>query len=306
LRTTFIETLIDLAEKDERIFLLTPDMGYSVLEPFREKFPSRFLNTGIAEQNTIGVAAGLAKSGKIVYVYSIIPFVTMRCFEQVRLDLAYNNTQVRLVGIGAGMTYGPLGPTHHAYEDIAIMRAIPNMKIICPGDPIETKELVCQTYDMDGPLYIRLAKNGEPNIHKNSSDIKFGKAVELNNGNDLILVTTSNMLETGNIWVEEWKKEGVNVTLVSMHTIKPLDQKFIEKLISRKLPIITLEEHNVIGGLGSAVAEIIAESGCTIPFKRIGINDEFSHYVGNHTFQRKKFNLIKKPNLDTLFKKSIL
>ena len=305
MRTTFIDTLIDLAEKDERIFLLTPDMGYSVLEPFREKFPSRFLNTGIAEQNTIGVAAGLAKSGKIVYVYSIIPFVTMRCFEQVRLDLAYNNTQVRLVGIGAGMTYGTLGPTHHAYEDIAIMRAIPNMKVICPGDPIETKELICQTYDLDGPIYIRLAKNGEPNIHKNPSVIKFGKAAELIKGDDLILITTSNMLETGNIWVEEWKKEGVNVTLVSMHTIKPLDQKFIEKLIHRKLPIITLEEHSVIGGLGSAVAEIIAESGFTIPFRRMGINDKFSHYVGNHNFQRKKFNFNEKPNLTTLFKKSI-
>jgi transketolase len=304
LRTTFIDTLIDLAEKDERIFLLTPDMGYSVLEPFREKFPSRFLNTGIAEQNTIGVAAGLAKSGKIVYVYSIIPFVTMRCFEQVRLDLAYNNTQVRLVGIGAGMTYGFLGPTHHAYEDIAIMRAIPNMKVICPGDPIETKELVCQTYDMEGPIYIRLAKNGEPNIHKTNSIIEFGKAIEVIKGNDLILITTSNMLETGNIWAEEWKKEGVGVTLVSMHTIKPLDQKFIEALIDRKLPIITLEEHNVIGGLGSAVAEVIAESGFTIPFRRIGINDTFSHYVGNHNFQRKKFNLVEKPNLDTLFKKS--
>jgi len=305
LRTTFIDTLIDLAEKDERIFLLTPDMGYSVLEPFREKFPSRFLNTGIAEQNTIGVAAGLAKSGKIVYVYSIIPFVTMRCFEQVRLDLAYNNTQVRLVGIGAGMTYGTLGPTHHAYEDIAIMRAIPNMKVICPGDPIETKELICQTYDLDGPIYIRLGKNGEPNIHKNPSIIEFGKAAELIKGDDLILITTSNMLETGNIWVEEWKKDGVNVTLVSMHTIKPLDQKFIEKLIDRKLPIITLEEHNLIGGLGSAVAEIIAESGFTIPFRRIGINDKFSHSVGSHNFQRKKFNLNEKPDLDTLFKKSI-
>ena len=180
---------------------------------------------------------------------------------------------------------------------------------IGPGDPIETKELICQTYDLDGPIYIRLGKNGEPNIHKNPSIIEFGKAAEFIKGDDLILITTSNMLETGNIWVEEWKKDGVNVTLVSMHTIKPLDQKFIEKLIEklidRKLPIITLEEHNLIGGLGSAVAEIIAESGFTIPFRRIGINDKFSHYVGNHNFQRKKFNLNEKPDLDTLFKKSI-
>ena len=140
MRTTFVKTLIELARKDDRIFLLTPDMGYSVLESFRDEFPDRFLNTGIAEQNTIGVAAGLALTGKIVYVYSIIPFVTMRCYEQVRLDLAYNNTNVKLIGIGAGLTYGSLGPSHHAVEDIAIMRSIPNMTVLCPGDPIETKE----------------------------------------------------------------------------------------------------------------------------------------------------------------------
>jgi len=301
LRTTFINTLINLAEKDERIFLLTPDMGYSVLESFQEKFPDRFLNTGIAEQNTIGVAAGLAKSGKIVYVYSIIPFVTMRCYEQVRIDLAYNNTKVRLVGIGAGMTYGSLGATHHAYEDIAIMRAIPNMKIICPGDPIETKELVTQTYDLDGPLYIRLARNGEPNIHQTSSNITFGKAVELTQGNDLILITTSNMLETGKRWVDEWKKEGLTIQLVSMHTIKPLDREYIQKMINKNVPIITLEEHNIIGGLGSAVSEVIAESGKAVSFRRIGINDKFSHYVGGHNYQRMKFGLVEKPNLDSLF-----
>ena len=157
-----MKTLIELARKDDRIFLLTPDMGYSVLESFRDEFPDRFLNTGIAEQNTIGVAAGLALTGKIVYVYSIIPFVTMRCYEQVRLDLAYNNANVKLIGIGAGLTYGSLGASHHAIEDIAIMKAIPNMTVLCPGDPIETKELVHRSYETYGPMYIRLGKNGEP------------------------------------------------------------------------------------------------------------------------------------------------
>lgn len=301
MRTTFVNTVMELAEKDQRIFLLTPDMGYSVLEPFRDKFPDRFINTGITEQNTIGVAAGLAKSGKIVYVYSIIPFVTMRCFEQVRLDLAYNNTKVRLVGIGAGMTYGSLGPSHHAYEDVAIMRAIPNMKVVCPGDPVETRALINQTYDLDGPIYIRLGKNGEPKIHPDESKIKFGKAAEVLEGNDLILITTSNMLETGKIWADEWKIDGVHVSLVSMHTIKPLDVEFINQILEKEIPIITLEEHNVIGGLGSAVAEVIAESGRSVKFKRIGIPDSFSHFVGNHKFQKSKFNLLKKPNIDAFF-----
>lgn len=297
MRTTFVKTLLDLARKDERIFLLTPDMGYSVLEVFRDEFPDRFLNTGIAEQNTISVAAGLAASGKIVYVYSIIPFVTMRCFEQVRIDLAYNNTNVKLVGIGAGMTYGSLGPTHHSVEDIAIMRAIPNMTVLCPGDPIETEELIRRSYEIDGPVYIRLGKNGEPRIHPEGIRIEIGKAIHVTSGDDLILITTSNTLERGKKWVDEWASEGIDVNLVSMPTMKPFDTQSVIELISRNIPIITFEEHNIIGGLGSAVAEVIAESGKPVKFRRIGINDRFSHYVGGHELQKDKFGLLKKPTL---------
>ena len=178
MRTAFIETLTQLAKKDDTVFLITPDMGYSVLEKFRDEFPNQFLNSGIAEQNTISVAAGLASSGYTVFVYSIIPFVTMRCFEQVRLDLAYNNTNVKLVGIGAGLTYGSLGASHHAIEDIAIMRSIPNMTVLCPGDPIETRELVKRSYEKNGPVYIRLGKNGEANIHDANTRIEIGKSIE--------------------------------------------------------------------------------------------------------------------------------
>ena len=297
MRTTFVNTLKELARKDDRIFLLTPDMGYSVLETFRDEFPDRFLNTGIAEQNTIGVAAGLAVSGKIVYVYSIIPFVTMRCYEQVRIDLAYNNTNVKLVGIGAGLTYGSLGPTHHGVEDIAIMRAIPNMTVLCPGDPIETEELVKRSYENYGPMYIRLGKNGEPKIHPDGTKIEIGNAIHVTQGNDLALITTSNTLERGKRWVEEWKKENIHVNLISMPTIKPIDKSTILNLIEKNMPIITFEEHNIIGGLGSAVAEIIAESGKAVKFRRIGINDKFSHYVGGHKFQQENFNLLQKPDL---------
>lgn len=297
MRTTFVRTLIELARKDERIFLLTPDMGYSVLESFRDEFPDRFLNTGIAEQNTVGVAAGLAMSGKIVYVYSIIPFVTMRCFEQVRVDVAYQQTNVRLVGIGAGTTYGSLGATHHAIEDIAIMRALPNMTVLCPGDPIETEELVRRSYETEGPMYIRLGKNGEPKIHPDGTRIDIGKAIHVTKGSDLILITTSNTLQRGKEWVDEWQKEGVHVNLVSMSTMKPFDDITVKELIQRNIPIITFEEHSVIGGLGSAVSEVIAESGKAVNFKRIGIPDKYSHYVGGHAFQREKFGLIEKPSI---------
>jgi transketolase len=302
-RTTFVQTLIELARKDDRIFLLTPDMGFSVLEKFREEFPDRFLNCGIAEQNTISIAAGLAASGKIVFVYSIIPFVTMRCFEQVRLDLAYNNTNVKLIGIGAGLTYGSAGTSHHAIEDIAIMRSIPNMTVLCPGDPIETRELTKRSYERYGPTYIRLGKNGEAKIHPEDMKINIGDSIQIKNGRDMILLTTSNTLELAKTWIDEWEDEGIDVGLVSIPTLKPFNSKFIEELLKRNIPILSLEEHNIIGGLGSAVAEVIAESQKQVIFKRIGINDKFSHYVGNHKFQRDMMGLLQKPSLTFIHKK---
>ena len=297
LRTAFIDTLRELARIDDRIFLLTADMGYSVFETFRDEFPDRFLNTGIAEQNTIGVAAGLASRGKIVFVYSIIPFVTMRCFEQVRLDLAYNFMNVKLVGVGAGLTYGPLGSSHHALEDIAIMRSLPDMTVLCPGDPIEARELIKRSFEYEGPVYIRLGKNGEPKIHPDETRIEIGKSITVLEGNDLALITTSNMLETGKKWVEEWKQDGVNVSLISMPSLKPFDSSTVKNLIDKEIPIITLEEHSVIGGLGSIISQVIATTGKPVKFQQIGINDKFSHVVGGHEFQRKKFMLDKKPSL---------
>jgi len=293
MRDTFVNCLIEQAKTDERIFLVTPDVGFSVLERFVDKFPDRYLNVGIAEQNAVGIASGLALSGKLPYVYSMVPFVTMRCFEQIRTDVAYMNTNVRLVGIGAGLSYGPAGATHHAIEDIAIMRALPNMTVCCPGDPVEAKALIRQSFDYMGPIYFRLGKSGEPNIHSESATIEIGKAVQLTEGNDMALITTSNMLEQGKRWVDEWAREGTCVTLLSMPTIKPFDVEAIQRLIEKRIPISTLEEHNIIGGLGSAVAEVIAESGKAVKFKRIAIPDVYSHYVGSQSFLREKFGLSK-------------
>lgn len=288
MRTTFIRCLLAQARIDNRIFLITPDLGFSVLEPFAEEFPDRFLNVGIAEQNAVGVAAGLALSGKIVYVYSIIPFVTMRCFEQVRIDVAYMNTAVRLVGVGAGLSYGAAGATHHAIEDIAIMRALPNMTVCCPGDPIEVREIINNSFTYRGPMYIRLGKNGEAAVHPESLQLAVGQAIEVTKGNDLALITTSNMLQLGKTWVDEWQGQGKSATLISMPTVKPIDAQTILNLIEKKTPIITLEEHNIMGGLGSAVAEIIAESGRRVPFRRIGIRDVYCHSVGSQQFLRRQ------------------
>lgn len=297
MRNTFLDCLVEQAKIDDRIFLITPDVGFSVLEKFADQFPDRYLNVGIAEQNAVGVAAGLALSGKLPYVYSMIPFVSMRCFEQVRVDVAYLNTRVRLVGIGAGLSYGPAGATHHAIEDIAIMRALPNLTVCCPGDPVETRSLIKESFDHPGPIYFRLGKNGEPSIHHPGAEITIGKAVKLTEGDDLALITTSNMLETGKRWVDGWASEGKRVTLLSMPTIKPLDVEAVRELIEKGIPMATLEEHNVIGGLGSAVSEVIAESGRGVDFKRIGIPDVYSHYVGGHDFLREKYGLLERPVL---------
>lgn len=296
MRDTIVRCIIEQARLDENIYLVTSDMGYGVLDPFKEEFPSRYLNVGIAEQNSIGVAAGLALSGKRVYVYSIIPFVIMRCFEQVRVDVAYMNTNVKLIGVGAGLSYGAAGATHHAIEDIALMRSLPNMTVCCPGDPIEAKSLIKESFKFDGPMYFRLGNNNDTLIHREDIQVPIGKAIEIKSGTDLALITTSNMLAQAKDWTYQLEEKGKSVTLVSFPTIKPLDKDYIVKLISRKIPIITLEEHNIIGGLGTAIAEVIADYGQQVYFKRIAIPDQYSHYVGNQSYLREKFNILELPD----------
>lgn len=293
MRSTFIRELLSQAAVDDRVFLITPDMGFSVLEPFAARYPDRFLNAGIAEQNAAGIAAGLALSGKIVYVYSIIPFITMRCFEQVRVDIAYMNTNVRLIGVGAGLSYGPAGATHHAIEDIAVMRALPNMTVCCPGDPVETRELIRRSFAHDGPMYFRLGKNGEPRIHADERTIPIGEAVTVAEGTDMACFVTSTMLEPACRWVREWQRAGKSVLLASFPTVKPLDVPYIQRVIDSGMPILTVEEHSVIGGLGSAVAEVVAEYGKAVSFRRVGIPDRYSHVVGSQDFLRTRMGVVR-------------
>jgi transketolase len=297
MRTTFINTLVEQAAADESIFLLTPDMGFSVFEKFIELYPERYLNVGIAEQNAIGVAAGLALSGYKVYVYSIVPFVTMRCFEQVRVDVAYMNTNVKLVGVGGGYSYGPAGATHHAIEDIAIMRSLPNMTVCCPGDPLEARQLVEQSLSRPGPMYIRLGKNNEPLIHDAGDRVQFGKASVLRKGMGFALITTGNMLEQGKAWVDAWVAEGYDPEFISMHTVKPLDEGTIASVVDRGMGIVTLEEHTVIGGLGSAVSDYVASIGCSCQVLKVGIPDIFSHYVGSQKALREHYGLATRPDV---------
>lgn len=288
MRNLFINTITEEAKKDDRIFLITPDLGFSVLEPFQELFPDRLINVGVAEQNAVGVAAGLALNGKIPYVYSIIPFVTSRCYEQVKVDCAYMNTNVRLVGVGAGFAYGPAGATHHALDDIAIMRTLPNMTVVAPGCLNEAEYMARYSVNHNGPMYIRLNKKGEPRY---DFPVEFGKMATVFDGSDFALIATSGMLEDAYKLAEEFIAEGHSLLLLSAHTIKPFDADKIHELLGKKMPIITMEEHNIIGGLGSAVSEVIATSGIGTKFMPIAVPDKFSHYIGSQNFIREKIGL---------------
>jgi len=298
MRAAFIKTLIELAKKDKNIYLLTGDLGFSVLEEFAEKFPGRFINCGVAEQNMMGVAAGLALSGKKPYVYSIIPFVTMRCFEQIRNDVCYQNLNVKIIGMGSGFTYGALGATHQAIEDIAILRALPNMTILCPVDYLETKELILKSYQIKSPTYLRLTIKAK-DVYQSRPRISIGKPSVLSTGKDGLIISTG--IQTGFCLeiTEELKKKGKKFKLLNFHTLKPIDKKSLLKEIKGIKKIFTIEEHSVIGGLGAAIAEILAESDWQGRFRIIGIPDEYPACVGSadyfrHKYSLNKANLIKK------------
>lgn len=294
MRTAFINTLIELARKDERIFLLTGDLGFSVLEKFQKEFPDRFFDIGVAEANMVGISAGLALSDKIVFIYSIVPFVTMRCFEQVRNDLCYQNLNVKIIGVGGGLCYGSAGMTHHSLVDIAIMRALPNITVICPGDPIEAEMTTKLAISYPGPVYIRLGKSHEPKVHLylDVSDFKIGKGITIRNGSDITIMATGNILYNAKCVTDKLINEGIGVRLISMHTIKPLDKGIILKATQETKAIFTVEEHSLIGGLGSAVAEVLAETDAkNVLFRRFAVPDRYLKDVGNQEYLREKNSL---------------
>ncbi len=287
MRTTFVRTLTALAKADPSIMLLTGDLGFTVLEEFRDTLPNQYLNAGVAEQNMIGTAAGLAMGGKRVFVYSIIPFVTFRCLEQIRNDLCYHNLSVCVVGVGGGYSYGHMGSTHHALEDISILRSLPNMTVVCPGDPVEVEGAVKAISQHNGPCYLRLGKAGEPLLHDpHKISFALGKAIRMHDGNDITLIATSNMLETAVKTAAQLKENNISVRLLSMHTIKPIDQDALKKAAAETKLIVTLEEHSAIGGLGSAVAEVLANTHHRPQHILLSAPDAFANTTGSQSFFR--------------------
>jgi transketolase len=292
MRNTFVKTLIDLARENEGVFLLTADLGFKLFDEFRRDFPDRFINVGVAEQNMIGVGAGLSLSGKNVYCYSMIPFLILRALEFIRVDLCYQNLNVKLIGVGGGLTYGLEGMTHHAIEDIAIARALPNLSVSAPGDPVEARGIIRESADYPGPLYVRLGGNNDPVIHKDSQDVSIGKGIVVKEGEDITVFCTGGTLPASKAALEIIeKKSRARPTLISLHTIKPLDVELILTYAKKSCAVLTVEDHSVIGGLGSAVGETLLDQGYQGVFHRIGLPDQYNSIVGRSNYLKQVYGL---------------
>jgi len=277
-REIYGRTLAELAKDDKRIVALTADLARSTaLNKFAEVHPDRCFNVGIAEQNMFGAAAGMAKVGLIPFASTFAIMACLRGGEQIRTDIAYQNVPVKIIATHAGISFGHAGTTHHCTEDFAIMRSFANMTVICPADGIETSKVIRACVDYDHPVYVRIGRGFEPPVYENEDyDFEIGKANVMREGKDLTIITCGiGVLQALNA-AKTLEAEGIDVRVVNMHTIKPIDRDAIIYASNKTHRILTIEEHNVVGGLGDAVASVIAEEGLRCQFRKHGIYDEFS------------------------------
>lgn len=295
MRDTVVKTLIELGKQDKNIELITGDLGFGVLKSFWETLPDQFVNAGIAEQNMTGVAAGMALEGKKVFTYSIGNFPTLRCLEQIRNDCAYHNANVNIICVGGGYVYGSLGMSHHATEDIAILRALPDVTVICPGDPVEAALAVKKIANTQGTCYLRLGRGGEKNVNTVIKEFEIGKAYKLRDAKDLpkkaAIFSTGAILEETSKACDLLEEQGIAVEQYSFPSVKPIDSDVIKDCAERFEHIFTVEEHNVVGGFGSAVAEVLAEFGGGAKLHRIGINDFYCIEVGSQAYLREQVGI---------------
>jgi len=286
-RDEFVSALMTLAEADRNVMIVTGDLGFGVLNPFIEKFPAQYLNAGVAEQNMAGLAAGMALEGKIVFTYSIANFNTLRCLEQIRNDICYHNANVKIVSVGGGFSYGALGISHHATEDLAILRSVPNLTVLAPGDRMETRLAVKACCATDGPFYLRLGRGGEPLLYKKEPVFRIGKGIVISEGPDLVLMSTGGILQSAMKVRDLLGDNGVRATLCSMPSIQPFDAGLTRTLAAGVPLVVTVEEHIVNGGLGSCVAEVIAEmTSKRASLLRLGLPGRFTCEVGDQEFLR--------------------
>ncbi|MBY0522082.1 MAG: hypothetical protein K2R98_01710 [Gemmataceae bacterium] len=292
MRNAFASEITALADADERLVMLSGDIGNRLFDSFKARHPDRFFNCGVAEANMTSMAAGMAACGLRPITYTITPFVTTRCLEQIRVDVCYHELPVTIVGVGAGLSYASLGATHHSCEDIAFLRALPNMAVVCPADPIEVRLALRAAMRHNGPLYLRLGKKGEPSIHRGEPDFAIGRAIVVRPGNTVCLLGTGTILPVVLEAAEELARRGIDAEVVSFHTVKPLDRDKLRQAFAAFSVVATVEEHSVIGGLGGAVAEWLVDEG---PQKarlvRFGTRDTFLHESGDQDHARAYFGL---------------
>jgi transketolase len=292
MRNAFAAELTKLGAELDSLVLLSGDIGNKLFDDYKLYFPKRFLNCGVAEANMIGVAAGMAQCGLRPVAYTINSFITTRCLEQIRLDVCYQNVPVILAGVGSGLSYAGLGSTHHSCEDIAVLRVLPNMTVVCPGDATEVRLALRAALQQGGPVYIRLGKKGEPRVHTDVPRFKIGKGIVVCTGKDVCLVSTGNMLPVAVQAADELARRGVSAQVVSMHTVKPLDEELLAEAFWRFSAVVTLEEHSMHGGLGGSVAEWLADRPPQrARLCRIGTADSFLQEAGEQDYAREHFGL---------------
>jgi transketolase len=290
MRTAFVNELLKLARQNENIWLLTADLGYNVLEPFEREFPERFLNAGVAEQNMTGMAAGLSMDGRIVFTYSIANFPTLRCLEQIRNDVCYHNVNVKIVSVGAGVAYGTNGYTHHGVEDLGIMRCLPNIKIASPADGNEAKRVAQLAVETPGPMYIRLGKNNEPDLHKTPVNFGVGEALTIYEGRDIAVLATGSVASAAMGAVEMLRSDGYGAGFISMPFVKPLAVSRLIEMAQQTKWFVTVEEHCPYGGLGSAVAEVLSGMETKARLHRISLPESIKE-IGGQSWLLKRYGL---------------
>ena len=303
MRDTFVRTLIEIAKKDKNIELVTGDLGFGVLKPYWEEVPNQFTNAGIAEQNMTTLAAGMALEGKTVFTYSIGNFPTLRCLEQIRNDCAYHKANVKIVCVGGGFVYGSLGMSHHATEDIAILRALPNVVVLAPGDLTEAEAATKAIAKYNGTCYLRLGRGGEKRIHEKLDNFEIGKAIKVKDGTKVAIFSTGAIFEEIQGATELLEKEGIDPAVFTFPTIKPLDKDVILSCAKDFELIVTVEEQNIVGGFGSAVAEVLAENPQKAKLLRIGLNDTYSSIVGSQNYLRSQFGIDAKGIAEKIIRK---
>lgn len=291
MRNAFADEILKMARECPELVLVTADIGNRLFDQFKAEFPERFFNVGVAEALMTGVAAGLASQGLKAFTYTITPFATVRCLEQIKVDLCYHNLPVVVCGVGSGYSYGILGATHHACDDVSLLRTLPNMAVVCPGDPQEVRAAMRASLKWPSPMYLRLGKKGEPNIHPGLPDLRIGKALPLKSGTAACLFSTGTVLPLALEAGERLAAQGIALEVVSFPSVKPLDQEFLGQAAERFSVWITLEEHSLVGGLGSALAEWLVDRRVSNQLLRIAAPDEFIKDCGEQEYIQRNVGL---------------